>query len=89
MDILSAHRMVTTTQDSLKKIARDFPAIKNVADSFVHWANEKLEEQSEDIKVETALPQKRVKKKKVLPGKIALCFLQRMPPMLLQNPSQV
>lgn len=66
MDILSARKTVTTTQDSLKKIARDFPDVKDAADSFVHWANEKLEEQDEDLEVETALPQKRVKRKKLL-----------------------
>lgn len=62
MDILSARKTVTTTQDSLKKIARDFPDVKDA----VHWANEKLEEQDEDLEVETALPQKRVKRKKLL-----------------------
>ena len=72
MDLLSAHRMVTTTQDSLKKIARDFPVVKDAADFFVYWANEKLEEQDElDLEVEAALPQKRVKRKKVLPGEMA------------------
>ncbi|XP_046884338.1 uncharacterized protein LOC124473114 isoform X1 [Hypomesus transpacificus] len=72
MDILSAHRMVTTTHDSLTKIARDFPAVKDAADCFVHWANEKLEEQDDlDLEVEAALPQKRLKKKKVLPGEMA------------------
>ncbi|KAI2644925.1 4-diphosphocytidyl-2-C-methyl-D-erythritol kinase [Labeo rohita] len=34
MDILSAHRMVTTTHEPLKKIARDFPAVKDAADCF-------------------------------------------------------
>uniref|UniRef100_A0AAQ5XSS1 DUF4371 domain-containing protein n=1 Tax=Amphiprion ocellaris TaxID=80972 RepID=A0AAQ5XSS1_AMPOC len=72
MDILSAYRMVTTTQDSLTEIARDFPAVKDAADCFVHWANEKLEEQDElGLEVEAALPQKRVKRKKVLPGEMA------------------
>lgn len=38
----------------------------------VQWANEKLEEQDElDLEVEVALPQKRVKRKKVLPGEMA------------------
>ncbi|KAJ3595631.1 hypothetical protein NHX12_004934 [Muraenolepis orangiensis] len=35
MDILSAHRMVMSTQEALKKIARDFHAVKDAADSFV------------------------------------------------------
>ncbi|RXN21860.1 zinc finger MYM-type 1 [Labeo rohita] len=72
MDILSAHRMVTTTHESLKKIARDFPAVKDAADCFVHWANEKLEEHEElDLEVEAALSQNRVKRKKVLAGEMA------------------
>lgn len=65
MDILSAHRMVTTTQDSLKEISRDFPAMKDAADRFAHWANKKQEEHDElHVEVEAALPQKRVKRKK-------------------------
>lgn len=45
MDIFSAHRMVITTHFhmlSLKKIARDFPGVKDIVDYFVLWANEKL-----------------------------------------------
>ncbi|KAI2646688.1 Zinc finger MYM-type protein 1 [Labeo rohita] len=70
MDILSAHRRVMSTQDALKKMARDFQAVKAAADDFVKWANEKLEQQDEetDMEVEAALPQKRRKKKKAMPG---------------------
>lgn len=72
MDILSAHRMVTTTQDSLKEIARDYPTIRDAAGRFVHWKNEKLEEHDElDVEVEAALLQKRVKRKKILAREIA------------------
>lgn len=73
MDILSAHRMVMSTQDDLKKMARDFQAVKTAADDFVKWANEKLEQQDEetDMEVEAALPQKRRKKKKAMPGEMS------------------
>lgn len=45
MDIFSAHRMVITTRFhtlSMKKIARDFPGVKDLVDYFVLWENEKL-----------------------------------------------
>ncbi len=73
MDILSAHKMVMSTQDALKQIAIDFQAVKDAADIFVKWANEKIEELDEetDMEVETALPQKRMKKKKTMPGEMA------------------
>lgn len=73
MDILSAHRMVMSTQDALKQIARDFQAVKSAADDFVKWANEKIEEQDEetDMEVEAALPQKRIKRKKAMPGEMS------------------
>lgn len=48
-----------------------FPAVKNATDSFVQWADEKLEEQREYLEVETTVPQKRVEKETVLPGEIA------------------
>ncbi|RXN11863.1 hypothetical protein ROHU_010362 [Labeo rohita] len=72
MDILSAHKMVMSTQDALKKMARDFQAVKAAADDFVKWANEKLEQQDEetDMEVEAALPQKR-RKKKAMPGEMS------------------
>ncbi len=73
VDILSAHRMVMSTHDALKQISRDFQAVKDAADNFVKWANEKIEELDEetDIEIETVLPQKRMKKKKTMPGEMA------------------
>lgn len=72
MDILSAHRMVTSTKDAMKQIGRDFSTVKDAADSFVHWANDKLEDLEElDLIVEATLPQKRFRRKKVLPGEMA------------------
>jgi len=65
MDILSAHRMVSATQESLKSIARDFKTVKAAADTFAKWTNENIEEREEgtDIEVAVALPQKRTKKR--------------------------
>lgn len=73
MDNLSAHRMVTTTQESLKSIARDFTTVKAAADTFVKWTNEKLEEREDntDMEVEAALPEKRAKKRKSRAGEMA------------------
>lgn len=66
MDILSAHRMVIATQESLKRIAKDFSSVKAAVDTFVKWTNKNIEEREEgtDIEVENALPQKRAKKTK-------------------------
>ena len=66
MDILSAYRMVTTTQKNLEGIKRDFEGIKVAADTFVQWANEKLQDENQletELEVQSELPQKRVKKK--------------------------
>ncbi|KAK5599479.1 hypothetical protein CRENBAI_020790 [Crenichthys baileyi] len=73
MDILSAHRMVTATQEGIKSIARDFTAVKAVADTFVKWTNEKLEEMEDntDMEVKAALPEKRAKKRKCGAGEMA------------------
>ncbi len=62
-----------STHDDLKQISRDFQAVKDAADNFVKWANEKIEELDEetDIEIETVLPQKRMKKKKTMPGEMA------------------
>ena len=48
MDILSAHRMVTATQVSLKSITRDFTTVKAAADTFVKWTIGKLEKGEEE-----------------------------------------
>lgn len=73
MDILSAHRMVIATHESLKTIARDFISVKAAADKFVNWTNENIEQRMEgtDTEVEAALPPKRAKKKKSRVGEMA------------------
>jgi len=71
MDILSAQRLVEGTKDSLKKYVRDFEGVKVAADKFVSWANEKLEDMDNyELVVQTTLPEKRVRKKKRMPGEI-------------------
>ena len=67
MDILSAHRMVVRTQESLKDMARDFESVKNAA--VVCLINKKRQEVEDDIEfeMETTLPHKRVGKRKMMP----------------------
>ncbi|KAJ4928749.1 hypothetical protein JOQ06_004375 [Pogonophryne albipinna] len=72
LDILSAHRMVASTQDTLKSLGRDFESVKKAADTFVNWTNTEIQERDDtDIEVEATLPQKRRRMKKVLPGEMA------------------
>ncbi len=70
MDILSAHRMVIATHES---IARDFISVRAAADTFVKWTNESIEQRKEgtNIEVDAALPQKRAKEKKSRVGEMA------------------
>jgi len=42
MDLLTVHRFVTSTQDNLKKYARDFKGVKTATDAFVQWAMENM-----------------------------------------------
>lgn len=70
MNILSAHRMVIATHES---IARDFISVRAAADTFVKWTNESIEQRKEgtNIEVDAALPQKRAKEKKSRVGEMA------------------
>ena len=71
MDILSAQHLVEGTKDSLRTYVRDFEGVKVAADKFVSWANEKLEDMDNyELVVQTTLPEKRVRKKKRMPGEI-------------------
>ena len=72
MDILQAYRMVEATQGKLEAFKTDYKTVKAAADNFVRWANEKLQEQEGiELEVQAALPEKRQRKKKVLPGETA------------------
>ena len=70
LDLLCTHGMVETTQNTLQKMIRDFNGIKDAGQTFVQWANEKLRDEENEtvMDVEDTLPQKRVRKKKVLPS---------------------
>ncbi|XP_061568576.1 cyclin Dx [Cololabis saira] len=72
MDIITAQRLVEGTEEGLRECARDFEGVKCAADEFVKWANGKLEEEEEcELAVQTALPEKRFRKKKRMPGELA------------------
>ena len=47
--ILSAHRVVIATQESLKSLTGDFSTVKAAADKFVKWTNDCIEEREEDV----------------------------------------
>ncbi len=64
MVLLTAQRMVMGTEDNLKSFSRDFEGVKKAADTFVQWANSNLPETDDyDFEVQTALPEKKAKKK--------------------------
>lgn len=72
LDILTTHRMVLTTQDAVKNMARDFKSVKTAADIFVQWANAKLmAEEDCELELEAILPQKRKRKRKIMAGEMA------------------
>ena len=65
MNLVTAHRLVTGTQENLRKYARDFESVKRSADVFVAWANDKLQKEKDcEEEVEDALRWKRQRKKK-------------------------
>lgn len=64
MNLVTAHRLVTGTQENLRKYARDFESVQRSADAFVAWANDKLQNENCEAVVEDALPWKRPIKKK-------------------------
>ncbi|XP_059417067.1 uncharacterized protein LOC132152282 [Carassius carassius] len=67
----TAQRLVEGTKDNLKKYVRDFEGVKVAAAKFVSWANDKLEEMDNyELLVQTALPEKRVRRKKRMPGEL-------------------
>lgn len=72
MDILTAQRLITGTEHSLRKCSGDFDGVKEASDIFVQWANNTLQEQDDcDVEVQTALPEKCTRKKKTMPGEVA------------------
>ncbi|KAI4827552.1 hypothetical protein KUCAC02_030940 [Chaenocephalus aceratus] len=72
MDLLTAHRLVIGTQESLNKCVRGVDEVKRAADACVEWANAKLQEKEDwEVVVQAVLPEKRVRRKKAMPGELA------------------
>lgn len=71
MDLLTAQGFVAKTEDRLITFSRDFDGVQRAAKVFVDWANDSLEVMSDEFEVESELPEKRVKKKKAMPGELA------------------
>jgi hypothetical protein len=72
LDILKAFQMVSETQEELKKYVRDFDAVEKAANNFVIWANGKLQDLEDfELEVQSALPEKRIRRKKIMPGEFA------------------
>ena len=66
LDMLQAWRMVETTSKKVNNISRDFESIHTKAKDFCDVVNEALNESN--LEVGTALPKKRVRRKKRLDG---------------------
>nr|XP_047140987.1 uncharacterized protein LOC101238791 [Hydra vulgaris] len=66
MDILVAYNMVPKTIDTLKKYLEEFDIVLKATNNFVCKVNEKLEQH--ELEAENTLPEKRIRKKKVLSG---------------------
>lgn len=71
MDLITAHRLVMGAQDSLKSCNRDMDGVTKAANIFVEWANKELEENGSKEVVQGALPEKKIRKKKSMPGEVA------------------
>lgn len=68
MDLVAAHRMVTETHKQLKNYVRDFNKVKEATDTFITWANNRLQSMDSDMEVQESLPEKRTKKRKPRAG---------------------
>jgi len=65
VNMMTSYQMVKATLEDLKINARDFSSVKKVTDTFVEWANKKLDEVEEiELQVCDSLPQVRKKRKK-------------------------
>jgi len=73
MDLLTAHRFVTSTQDNLKKkkiYARDFKGVKTDSNRRICAMGQWRIKCVWDAEVENALPNRRPKKTKKMPGEL-------------------
>ena len=68
MDLITAHRLVMGALDRLKTCTRDMEGVKKAANVFAEWANKKLEESECKEVVQADLPEKKIRKRKTMPG---------------------
>lgn len=72
MVIITAQCLVEVTLEGLKECARDVEGAKCATDEFVKYANGKLQEEEEcELVLQTALTERRFRKKKRMPGELA------------------
>jgi hypothetical protein len=71
-NLLAAERMIRSTISEINTFSRDFKTVKAKADEFVLGANEHLKECESDCKIDEKFTEKRVGKKKVMPGEKAV-----------------
>lgn len=72
MGVITAQGLVKRTEEGLRECERDFERVKFAAHESVKWANEKLREEVKcELAVQTALPERRVRKKRRMPGELA------------------
>lgn len=71
LDILQAWRMVDSARSRISLIRSSFENLTHTVNSFILKTNEALDEQDVEVTIETSLPQKRVGRKKRMPGELA------------------
>lgn len=71
LDLLKAYYIVHKSCTELRKMVRDFDDVHKAANKFVCWANKQLEKFDDyDVEVQSNLPEKRIKKKKLMAGEV-------------------
>lgn len=70
-DILKAYNLVKATTKTLDRLRNNFLEVREKADEFVNWITQQFEEKEIDVEIELELPQKRIKRKKSMPGEIS------------------
>jgi len=55
--MMTSYQMVQATLEELKIDARDFLSVKEAADNFVDWANNKLEVEEGKVEVGHSFPE--------------------------------
>ncbi|KAF0682229.1 zinc finger MYM-type protein 1-like [Aphis craccivora] len=62
INMMTSFQMVQATLEELKLDVRDFASVKEAADNFVTWANNKLEVEECEVEVSHSFPETRKKK---------------------------